>query len=190
MGGPRGAAFFDRDGVINEDRGYVHRAAEFVLLPGAADAIRACNRAGLFVFVVTNQSGVARGFYDVAAVEELHRHMIRSLGALDARIDDIRFCPHLPEGQVAGFAQPCECRKPAPGMLHDLIQHWPVDTTRSFMIGDKPTDIEAAARAGVAGYLLRDRDVVALVDHALAERGAILPPDPGFSRENVPRDRT
>lgn len=167
----RGAAFFDRDGVINEDHGYVHRISDFVLMPGAADAIRACNRAGLFVFVVTNQSGVARGYYDIAAIEELHRHMVRILAAQDARIDDIRYCPHLPEGDVAAFAMECVCRKPAPGMIHDLLNAWPVDPARSFLIGDKPSDVAAAQAAGIAGHRLHDDDLYGLVGRVLAGHG-------------------
>lgn len=167
----RGAAFFDRDGVINEDHGYVHRASDFVLMPGAADAIRACNRAGLFVFVVTNQSGVARGYYDVEAVEELHHHMVRILAAQDARIDDIRYCPHLPEGNVAAFALDCECRKPAPGMIHDLLNAWPVDPAHSFLIGDKPSDVAAAQAAGIAGHMLCDGDLYGLVCRVLVAQG-------------------
>jgi len=167
----RGAAFFDRDGVINEDHGYVHRASDFVLMPGAADAIRACNRAGLFVFVVTNQSGVARGYYDVEAVEELHRHMARILAAQDARIDDIRYCPHLPGGDVAAFAMDCECRKPAPGMIHDLLNTWPVDPAHAFLIGDKPSDVAAARAAGIAGHMLCDGDVHGLVRRVLVAQG-------------------
>lgn len=169
MESPRGAAFFDRDGVINEDRGYVHRPSDFVLLPGVADAIEACNRAGLFVFVVTNQSGVARGFYDAGAVEDLHRHMTRSLAILGARIDDVRYCPHLPHGDVAEFAIACGCRKPAPGMICDLLRAWSVEPARSFLVGDKPSDIAAAEAAGVAGYLLHDGDVSGLVDRILAQ---------------------
>lgn len=171
----RGAAFFDRDGVINEDHGYVHRASDFVLMPGAADAIRACNRAGLFVFVVTNQSGVARGYYDIDAVEELHRHMVRILAAKDARIDDIRYCPHLPEGNVAAFAVDCGCRKPAPGMIHDLLNAWPVDPARSFLIGDKPSDVAAAQAAAIPGHLLRDGDVHGLVTRILHCQGTGRP---------------
>jgi len=171
----RGAAFFDRDGVINEDHGYVHRASDFVLMPGAADAIRACNRAGLFVFVVTNQSGVARGYYDVEAVEELHRHMVRILATQDARIDDIRYCPHLPDGDVLAFAIECGCRKPAPGMIHDLLNAWPVDPARSFLIGDKSSDVAAARAAGIAGHRLHDHDPHGLVVRILDAHGVGRP---------------
>lgn len=170
MDSPRGAAFFDRDGVINEDRGYVYRPADFVLLPGAAAAIRACNQAGLFVFIVTNQSGIARGYYDTAALAALHDHMTQALAALDARIDDIRYCPHLPDATVAAYAGPCDCRKPAPGMIRDLMAAWPVDQARSFLIGDKPSDIAAAEAAGIAGHLLADGDVAGLVDRILTAR--------------------
>lgn len=164
---PRPAAFFDRDGVINTDVGYLHRPADFVLVAGAAEAVRLCNDAGWLVFVVTNQSGIARGFYDEDAVRALHRHMVDCLARHGARIDDIRYCPHLPEGSVAAYARACSCRKPGSGMLIDLIGRWPVDVARSFMIGDKPSDLAAAAGAGVRGFAFDGTDLAALVRRVL-----------------------
>lgn len=149
----RPAAFFDRDGVINIDRGYVHSADHFVLMDGAIETLRLCRSKGFLVFVVTNQAGVARGFYDEAAVAVLHEHMRARLAEHGAFIDDIRYCPHHLEGSVSSYVRACNWRKPNPGMILDLVRHWPVDLSRSFLVGDKTSDIEAARAAGVAGHL-------------------------------------
>lgn len=149
----RGAIFLDRDGVLNEDRGYVGEIDRFAWLAGAREAIRSINDAGLFAFVVTNQAGVARGYYGEADVERLHRHMSDELAAAGAFIDAFAFCPHHPEGSVRDYARACRCRKPAPGMIEDLLAAWPVDRARSLLVGDKESDAAAAAAAGVTPHL-------------------------------------
>ncbi len=149
----RPAVFFDRDGVINADHGYVGERSRFELLPGAAAGVRAASEAGALAFLVTNQSGVARGYYAEEAVEDLHRHMAVELAREGARFDDIRYCPHLPDAAVAAYRLDCPCRKPKPGMILDLLGRWPVDRARSVMIGDKPSDMEAARAAGIRGVL-------------------------------------
>jgi len=164
----RPAAFFDRDGVINRDHGYVHAAGQFELIDGAGQALRLCREAGFLVFVVTNQAGIARGYYDESAVAALHAHM-RALLAVDgASIDDIRYCPHHPDGRIAGYVRDCAWRKPAPGMILDLARHWPVDLGHSFLIGDKPSDMAAAEAAGIAGHLFSGGNLAAFVRPVLA----------------------
>jgi len=145
----RPAVFFDRDNVLNEDKGYTHRVDDFEWVAGAPAAIKACNDAGCFVFVVSNQAGVARGFYDVAAVESLHDWMNEELCGLGAHIDAFRFCPHHPEGTVPAYAVECSCRKPQPGMILDLLKSWPVNPESSILIGDKTSDLEAGLAAGI-----------------------------------------
>ena len=168
----RSAAFFDRDGVLNRDDGYVYEPARFVMTDGAAEAVRACNAAGHLVFVVTNQSGVARGYYDEAAVVALHHHMIAAFAAQGARIDDVRYCPHHPVGVVPGYARACYWRKPGAGMIEDLIAVWGVDRARAFLIGDQPSDMEAAAAARIEGWLFASGDLSVLVHDVLANRSS------------------
>lgn len=157
----RPAAFLDRDGVLNRDIGYAHRPDQIVWLADVAPAIRHLNDMGHFVFVVTNQAGVARGYYEEATVRDLHAWMDDQLRRQGARVDDWRYCPHHPEGVIDAYRMTCGCRKPAPGMILDLARAWPVDMARSFMIGDRDTDLKAAAAAGLRGFLVEEGGLLA-----------------------------
>ena len=150
------AAFFDRDGVINRDHGYVGSPERFDLIEGAARALRLCRDAGYLVFVITNQAGVAHGHYEEGDVQKLHDHMRALLAADGAEIDDIRYCPHHPDAKRPAYRRVCSCRKPGPGMILDLAKSWPIDLARSFLIGDRESDLEAAKRAQMRGFLYRD----------------------------------
>lgn len=156
----RPALFFDRDGVLNQDAGYVHRPDQFRWIEGAVEAVRAVNDAGWLAFVVTNQSGVARGYFDEAAVVRLHDWMNGELRARGAHIDEFRYCPHhVVENGVARYAVACDCRKPKPGMILDLLRSWPIDRAASMLIGDKQTDLEAARAAGIRATLFDGGDL-------------------------------
>ncbi|MFA6265795.1 MAG: HAD family hydrolase [Pseudolabrys sp.] len=148
---PRPTAFLDRDGVLNVDRDYVYRVDQLDWIDGVPEAIKLLNSAGYLVIVVTNQSGVARGFYDEAAVGALHGHMRDYLGERSARIDAFYYCPHHPDGKIEGFAIRCDCRKPGAGMLEQAAGDFAIDRGRSFMIGDKDIDVQAAAAFGIRG---------------------------------------
>ncbi|PXA99280.1 haloacid dehalogenase [Nostoc sp. 3335mG] len=146
----RPALFLDRDGVLNHDDAYVGSIDRLRWVDGAAQAVRLANDLGFYVFVVTNQAGVARGFYDESAVVRLHGWMAVTLRAAGAAIDDWRYCPFHPEAALPAYRAAHPWRKPQPGMLLDLMEKWPVDRERSVLIGDQPTDLEAAGGAGVA----------------------------------------
>ncbi|MBR0904568.1 HAD-IIIA family hydrolase [Bradyrhizobium liaoningense] len=149
----RPAVFFDRDGVLNEDDGYSFDPDKIRWVEGAQQAIRAVNDAGYFAFVVTNQSGIARGFYEERHVRNLHERMSCHLANIDAHIDAFEFCPHHPDGLIPQYRVLCDCRKPRPGMIRALVERYPVDIDASFMVGDKQSDLAAAQAAGIAGYL-------------------------------------
>jgi D-glycero-D-manno-heptose 1,7-bisphosphate phosphatase len=163
------AAFLDRDGVVNWDDGYIGTRERIRWMPNAAKAIRRLNEAGYFVFFFTNQSGVARGYFTENQVNALHDWMRAELATQGAVVDDVRYCPHHPAGSVAGYLEDHHWRKPSPGMINDLIQHWPVQRTGSFVVGDRPTDIEAAEAAGLPGFLFTGGDLDAFIAEVTAQ---------------------
>jgi D-glycero-D-manno-heptose 1,7-bisphosphate phosphatase len=165
------AVFLDRDGTLNDDTGYVYRVADFHWLPGALNAVRRLNESGYYVFIVTNQSGVARGLYDEIAIRDLHDWMNNELRAAGAHIDDIRYCPHHPQASIAAYRTTCSCRKPAAGMLLDLMNVWPVVRDTSIMIGDRESDAAAGRAAGIASAIVPPGGLESYVDQLLGESG-------------------
>jgi D-glycero-D-manno-heptose 1,7-bisphosphate phosphatase len=149
----RPAVFLDRDGVLNHDPGYTFEASKLRWIDGAREAVKAVNDAGYFAFVVSNQSGVARGLYQESHVSALHRWMADDMATVGAHIDAFEFCPDHPEGTVERYRRASNRRKPGPGMITDLLGRFPVDVVNSFLIGDKASDLEAAHAAGLKGYL-------------------------------------
>jgi D-glycero-D-manno-heptose 1,7-bisphosphate phosphatase len=150
----RPAIFIDRDGTINEDTGYVSSPDELIVYPWAAEAIRLINESGFMSIVVTNQSGVARGLYTEDTLALIHGRLIDELGRRHARLDAIYYCPHHPRIGDDRYRLDCECRKPRPGMLLRAAREHRIDLTRSFVIGDKLSDIELARGAGASGALV------------------------------------
>jgi D-glycero-D-manno-heptose 1,7-bisphosphate phosphatase len=147
--------FLDRDGTIIEEVGYLDRPERVEFFPWTIDAIRALNRAGLGVFMVSNQSGIARGFFTDAVVDEIHRRMADMLAAGGAHIDAYYYCPHHPEGSVRELATVCACRKPARGLVDRAVTDFGVDPERSFVVGDRWLDVGLARTVGAKGVLVR-----------------------------------
>jgi D-glycero-D-manno-heptose 1,7-bisphosphate phosphatase len=160
MDGRRAAVILDRDGVLNIDHGYVGEVSRLEWTPGAQRAVRRLNDAHLLVVVATNQSGVARGLFDLAAIDALHAQMNADLAVAGAHIDAFYVCPYLPDAPVAAFAHPDHPdRKPNPGMILRALADWSIDPARALVVGDKARDLEAGRRAGVAGALFTGGDL-------------------------------
>ena len=150
----RRAAFIDRDGVLNEERAFVHRIEDFVFLPGAIEALRALEHAGYRRVVVTNQSGIARGLYTEADYQRLTDQVRERLRGEGVTLDAIEYCPHLADAPLAQYRRACECRKPAPGMLLKAIRALDLDPAGSFLVGDRLTDVQAGRAAGIGRCFL------------------------------------
>ena len=160
--GRRAALFLDRDGVLVDEVHYLCRPEDARLSIAAVDVIGRANGLSVPVVIVTNQAGIARGYYDAADLDRLHRWMNADLRKIGAHIDRFYHCPHHPD--ISGE---CDCRKPNPGMLKQAMRDWPIDLPRSFMIGDKSTDMEAAKRSNVTGHLFSSGNLHATVNRIL-----------------------
>lgn len=148
------ALFLDRDGVINHDTGYVHRADQVVFLDGIFDLCRAARQGGYRTVVVTNQAGIARGLYSEVEFHKLMDWMKARFVEEGAAIDAVYFCPHHPEHGLGAYRRQCSCRKPEPGLLLDAQRDLSLDFSNSILVGDRISDIEAARRANVARRVL------------------------------------
>jgi D-glycero-D-manno-heptose 1,7-bisphosphate phosphatase len=148
-GGQVAALFLDRDGVINRDAGYTHRIEDFHLLPGVVETLRWFQSKGSRIIVITNQAGIAKGYYSEEQFHTLTAHMRTLLGSSGIVVTDVLYCPHHPEGSIPAYATACSCRKPQPGMILEAAERHQIDLTRSCLVGDKPSDLEAGRRAGI-----------------------------------------
>ncbi len=149
------AVFLDRDGTLIEEVGYLNRLDRVSFFPWSVDAVRVLNQAGLLVAVVTNQAGVARGYFDEQFVRDTHALIDGRLRAGGARIDGYYYCPHHPDGAVEAFRAVCDCRKPKPGMLLRAARELDIDLGRSFVVGDRWLDVEMGRSAGAATILVK-----------------------------------
>jgi D-glycero-D-manno-heptose 1,7-bisphosphate phosphatase len=163
--------FLDRDGTMVREVQFLRRADDLVWLPATIDAIRLLNRAGFVVCVTTNQSGVGRGLYSESDVHALHDLMTTTLEAAGGRVDAWFYCPHHPEATVTELRQVCECRKPRPGMIRLAAERFALDLDRSFVIGDRLTDVGLAASVGARGVLVR----TGYGEHTIAEHAGVAP---------------
>ena len=149
------AVFIDRDGTMNEQMGYVNHLSRFKILPRVPQAVRMLNHHGFLVLVVSNQSGVARGYYPLDLVKTLHHLLVTRIREKKGSIDGIFFCPHHPAGSVPEFSRDCDCRKPKTGLIEQACKSFEIDLLRSIVVGDMCTDMELAQRAGLPGVLVK-----------------------------------
>jgi D-glycero-D-manno-heptose 1,7-bisphosphate phosphatase len=148
----RPAAFLDRDGVLIRDHGYVYRPEDLEILPGVLEALRWLKERGYLLIAVTNQSGVARSYFTLEDVERFHVALQEQLRSeLGFGLDGIYVCPHHPDASDFMYAIVCQCRKPSTGLLEQAAEDFEIDWTRSFLVGDKASDMECARRAGIPG---------------------------------------
>jgi D-glycero-D-manno-heptose 1,7-bisphosphate phosphatase len=161
----KAAAFLDRDGVVNVDRGYVFRREDFEFVTGTLDAAHELKSMGLALVVVTNQSGIARGYYGPEQFHALTDWMKETFAAHGAALDGVYFCPHHPTEGEAPYRRNCNCRKPAPGLLLDAVRDLDIDVRRSVLFGDKASDLQAALAAGIPNRVLLGTDGREEPDH-------------------------
>lgn len=172
----RPAVFMDRDGVLFEDTGHVHRPDQVRWTDGVFETIRRLNDSGYYIFVVTNQAGVARGYYTESDVSAFHGWINGELRRHGAHIDAFYYCPHHPEGAVGAYRIDCDCRKPKPGMILSAAAEWPILWERSFLVGDNQSDLEAATRAGLRGMLFEGGNLAEVVGRAAFETLPVTQP--------------
>lgn len=153
--GKQRAVFLDRDGTINVEVQYLNKVEDFEFIPGVPWALRRLKDAGFLLVVVTNQSGIGRGYYDEAALQAIHDHMHAELAGFGVTIDACYFCPHHPEHATGDYRTECACRKPLPGMLQQAAEDLDIDLSRSYMVGDKLADVEAGLNAGCTSLMVR-----------------------------------
>jgi D-glycero-D-manno-heptose 1,7-bisphosphate phosphatase len=153
------AVFLDRDGVINLDKGYVYRWEDFEFLPGAVDAMRRFSQAGYALIIVSNQSGIARGYYSESQYQELTSRIEDYLAQRGVHLTGVYHCPHHVDGVIKKLSIHCECRKPAPGMLLQAMRDHDLDMAQSILVGDKSSDTKAAQAAGVGTCFLVAKDI-------------------------------
>lgn len=146
--------FLDRDGTINEELEFISSPDDVILIPRSAEAIREANQLGLKVFVITNQSGVARGFIKEEELVKVHNKLVELLNSEGAHLDAIYFCPHHPEFGVPPYKMECDCRKPNSGMLRQAEKEYNIDLKKSFVVGDRIIDVQTAHAVGATGILV------------------------------------
>ena len=165
------AVFFDRDGTLNVDTGYLHEIEKLRWMPEAREAVKYVNDKGYLAIVITNQSGVARGMFGEEEVRKLHAYMNEELKGLGSHIDAFYYCPHHPEAAVPEYRRDCSCRKPKSGLIERACRDYPIDLGQSLMVGDSPRDVECGERAGVRGVLYKGGNLLEVLRRELEGKG-------------------
>ena len=168
MTAKRGAVFLDRDGTINEQMGYINHLSRFQLLPGVGQAIKRLNQAGWPVVVVSNQSGVARGYFPPDLIGSVHDLMAELLERDGARLDGVYYCPHHPRAELDDFRQECKCRKPQAGLFKQAASELGLDLSKSYVIGDRVSDLESGLNIGA-------KSILVLTGYGRGEHEYVLP---------------
>lgn len=177
----RPAVFLDRDGTINEQMGYLNHISRLHLLHGAAEAIARLNQAGLPVVVVSNQSGVGRGYFPETLVSQIHRRLKTLLARAGASLDGVYYCPHHPQAVLPAYRVDCLCRKPRPGLIQRAAAELHLDPTRSFMVGDQVSDLQLGRAVGATSVLVRTGYGRGEEEHLLPGSGVV----PDYTAEDL-----
>lgn len=177
----RPAIFVDRDGTLAHEVGYINHPSRFRLYPYAVDAVRLINRSGFLAVLVTNQAGVARGYFPESLVQEVHEALRATLQAGGARLDGIYYCPHHPSAGEPPYRRDCDCRKPKPGLLHRAASELGIDLARSFVVGDRLADLELGWAVGAGTVLVRSGYGRGELDH----NAASWPRQPDIVADNL-----
>lgn len=148
------AIFLDRDGTINVDKKYLYEKEEFEFLPGVLKGLKKLQEKGFLLIIVTNQSGIARGYYTEEDFEELTIYMLKELGKAGISITDVLYCPHLPNATILEYKKNCNCRKPKLGLFNKAIEKWNIDISKSYAVGDNERDCAICSIDGCKGYLI------------------------------------
>lgn len=149
------AVFLDRDGVINEDKGYIKKIKDFKILPGVIKAISLLNKHDFLVICITNQSGIGRGYFNFKELNKLHKYLNEKLKKKNCKIKSYYICPHHPKYAIGKYKVKCKCRKPRPGLINNAIEFYKIDKKKSFMVGNSQTDKIAAKSAGIRFFFKR-----------------------------------
>ena len=179
------AVFLDRDGTLNVEKGYIRNVDDLELIPGVAQSVRKLNDAGILAILTTNQTGAARGFYDLSHIDDLHQRLAELLeDEAGACLDAVYSCPHLAKGIVPELAIECSCRKPMPGMILQAVERFPqIDLPKSYMLGDKASDVAFAHNAGCQSVLLK----TGYGDRVLAGKYQVLEIQPQYVFDDMPQ---
>lgn len=159
------AIFLDRDGTINVEKHYLYKIEDFEFLPGVVDALRELQRAGYLLIIITNQSGIGRGYYTEEDFQKLNDWMVSTLKEQGVTIADVYYCPHLPDAQVPAYRKECCCRKPKLGMYEQAIIDYDIDLSRSYAIGDKIRDCAICQSTPCKGFLIENNEKPDIVEN-------------------------